>query len=40
MEESAQTAEFAALWAAGIFGIMLGLGRYEGQVSVIAPSTT
>ncbi len=32
-----QTAGFAALWSAGIFGIMLGLGKYGGQVSVIVP---
>lgn len=32
-----QTAGFALLWSAGIFGIMLGLGKYEGQVSVIVP---
>ena len=32
-----QTAGFAVLWSAGIFGIMLGLGKYEGQVSVIVP---
>jgi uncharacterized membrane protein len=32
-----QTAGFAVLWSTAILGIMLGLGRYEGQVSVIVP---
>lgn len=32
-----QTAGFAVLWATAILGIMLGLGKYEGQVSVIVP---
>ena len=32
-----QTAGFAILWSAGIIGIMLGLGEYEGQVCVIVP---
>lgn len=32
-----QTAGFAVLWSVGIVGIMLGLGRFEGQVSVIVP---
>lgn len=32
-----QTAGFALLWSTAILGIMLGLGKYEGQVSVIVP---
>jgi uncharacterized membrane protein len=32
-----QTVGFAILWSVGILGIMLGLGRYEGQVSVLVP---
>lgn len=32
-----QTAGFAVLWSTAILGIMLGLGKYEGQVSVIVP---
>ena len=32
-----QTAGFAILWSTAILGIMLGLGKYEGQVSVIVP---
>lgn len=32
-----QTAGFAVLWATAILGIMLGLGKYEGRVSVIVP---
>jgi uncharacterized membrane protein len=31
------TAGFALLWSCAVIGIMLGLGRYEGQVSVIVP---
>lgn len=32
-----QTAGFAILWGTAVLGIMLGLGKYEGQVSVIVP---
>ena len=32
-----QTVGFAILWSVGILGIMLGLGRFEGQVSVLVP---
>jgi len=32
-----QTAGFAILWSIGILGIMIGLGRFDGQVSVIVP---
>lgn len=34
---AAHTAGFAALWSAGILGIVLALGRYDGPVSAIVP---